>query len=256
MKQKIVKILSNSEIAPFHYRMAFLERTLAKKILPGQFIHVKINDSLEPFLRRPFSVFNYDNEKVEILYKVVGGGTKILSEKIAGGKLDIIGPLGNPFLIPREKDTINILVGGGMGIAPMYPLAKELAKKKRNLLVLIGAKTKKFLICINDFKKLKAEICITTDDGTFGKKGFISEELRKILPKLKSRAIIFTCGPNPMIEEISRIAKSYNIPCQVSLEEKMACGIGTCLGCAVLTKSGYKNVCSDGPVFDSRDIIW
>lgn len=256
IKNAVVKILSNYEVAPMHYRLLFKEKALSKKILPGQFIHIKFNNTNDPMLRRPFSVFSSSGGEIEILYKVIGRGTEILSKLKEGDKLDIIAPCGNSFLMPKDKSTLNIVVAGGMGIAPMHALCLGLLEKKREMIIFLGAKSKKFLICLDELKKLKVKTHITTDDGTFGNKGLVTGELQKFLPKLKRNSVIYVCGPHVMMYYVSRLAKDYDIPCQVSLEEKMACGVGACMGCSVLTRSGYKNVCSDGPVFNSKEIVW
>ncbi len=256
MENKIVKILSNTRIVPEHYKLVFEDKALSGKILPGQFIHIKLSGSTDPLLRRPFSIFNIDKDRIEVLYRVIGRGTELLSGKIPGDVIDVIAPLGNTFNIPKDKETVNVLVAGGMGIAPLHALALELVRLKRKTIIFLGAKSRKFIICESELKRLGVDVRISTDDGSEGRKGFVTDELKRHLPKLKVNSKIFTCGPHIMMEEVARLAKSYGVQCEVSLEERMACGIGACMGCSVLTRSGYKNVCSDGPVFDAKEIKW
>ena len=261
MKQFNTKVLSNKKIAPEHYILSFKAPKTAEIIKPGQFFNIRINKSYQPLLRRPFSVYKIGKDKVEILYKVVGKATQDLSSKKKNDTLDIIGPLGNAFNV--ESSVINrqssvILVAGGHGIAPLYALAKQVAGNRCRVAVFIGARTKKYIVCEKDFKKLGAKISIATEDGSKGYKGLITDLLeRKIcVAGYKPQVTMFACGPKPMLKSLAKLAKRYKIPCQVSLEEYMACGTGTCLGCAVKAPTGYKLVCKDGPVFDSKEIVW
>ncbi|MBI5144915.1 MAG: dihydroorotate dehydrogenase electron transfer subunit [Candidatus Omnitrophica bacterium] len=244
--------------------MKMLSARIASRALPGQFLEVKVGDSNEPLLRRPFSIYRLDGAKVEILYEVLGKGTEILSQRKTGEYLDVIGPLGNGFnLIPNTYDLIPILVAGGMGVAPLLFLAEKLVETKHQTpntkyLTLIGAKTKKQILCAEEFKKLGCVVKIATDDGSEGFKGKVTDLLRIVLRTTHSaqRKTLYACGPRPMLKEISRLSTKYNIPAQISLEEHMACGIGACLGCVVKTQQGYKRVCKEGPVFNADEIIW
>jgi dihydroorotate dehydrogenase electron transfer subunit len=207
---------------------------------------------------------------VEMLYEVVGTGTKLLSQEKAGGHLDVIGPLGNGFFLPRttnDERRTTILVAGGVGVAPLVALAENLAysveriadRKKRKTHVLIGAKTKSHILCEKDFKKIGCEIKVSTEDGSKGKKGLITDVLTDFLRITHDarRMTIYACGPHPMLKAVARISSLMDVPCQVSLEEKMACGVGVCLGCPAKMKAGgYKMVCKDGPVFDAKEIAW
>lgn len=243
MQQFKAKVLSNRKIAPEHHILSFWAPNVARKTKPGQFFSVKVDNSYDPLLRRPFGAHKITRNTVEILYKVVGKATRILSSKKKGDALDVIGPLGNGFEVSNANA---ILVAGGHGVAPLYALAAQMTKP----LVLIGARAKAHLVCEKDFKKLGARVRVATDDGSKGHKGSVADLLTK------SKATIYACGPKPMLKAVAKLAERYNMPCQVSLEEYIACGIGTCLGCAINTKSGYKLVCKDGPVFDAKDVIW
>lgn len=255
--RKEVKILSNAHLKERYFKLSFQDRELARKATPGQFIHVRVASDGEPLLRRPFSIHRVSNGKVEILYTIVGKGTEKFSQKKSGESLDIIGPLGNGFTFGTKHQTPNtkpILIAGGMGVAPLLFLAEKLVRN--HPLVLIGAKTKNHILCENEFKKLGCEIRIATDDGSRGFKGYVSELFKKVLLTVDCRlSTIYACGPRLMLKEIRKLCSTKNIPCQASFEENIACGLGACLGCAVKTKTGFKRVCFDGPVFDIKEVI-
>jgi dihydroorotate dehydrogenase electron transfer subunit len=278
------KIIYNQRIAESFYKIGLVAPSIAKNALPGQFIMVRCAHGCQPLLRRPFSIHRVSGlagERVselnnasiiEILYEIVGDATQILSQKKPGEFLDIIGPLGNGFALNPHTRTpahsltrtpvhpLTLLVAGGIGVAPLLFLAERLKVKcstyakvsgdRQRSQVLIGAKTKREILCEKEFKALGCDVRIATDDGSVGHKGFATDLLESVIMS------IFACGPHLMLQEIARIAKQHNIPAQVSLEAHMACGIGACLGCVVETKDGYKRVCKDGPVFDATKIIW
>lgn len=258
MKDIKAKVLSNENIGSGYFKMSLAALGIAKSAKPGQFVQVRCSDTLEPFLRRPLSIHRLKTQReIEILYEVIGKGTELLARKKKGDFLKVLGPLGNGFTMPLSA----ILIAGGIGVAPLVFLAEVLAKKKIKMTVLIGAKTKKMLLCEKDFKKLGAEVCVATDDGSKGHRGFVSGLFQKILQATSDerRATIYTCGPQPMLKSIATICVKHKIKCYASLEEKMACGIGACLGCAVRIKGKgivYKLACKDGPIFDTKDIIW
>ncbi|OGW75584.1 MAG: hypothetical protein A2Z72_01560 [Omnitrophica bacterium RBG_13_46_9] len=268
MKQFKAKIISNRKIAPEHYILSFKRPEKERRIEPGQFFYVKISDSYRPLLRKPFSVHKISGYSIEILYKTIGEGTRALSKRKKGDILDMMGPLGKGFDAVRRHKKV-MLVGGGHGVAPLYALAKQLeypAVPAGRLSIFIGARTKDHIVCDKKFRRLGARVYIATDDGTRGHKGFVTDLLtRKILGSRdkdtgegrgKGHTAIYACGPKEMLKSVWKVARRYGIPCQFSLEEYMACGIGTCLGCAVKTQSGYKLVCKDGPVFDAKEIVW
>ncbi|MDD5173510.1 MAG: dihydroorotate dehydrogenase electron transfer subunit [Candidatus Omnitrophica bacterium] len=269
MKQLKAKIIGNKRIAPDFYKMRLASAYLAKNSKPGQFVEIECSKGGEIFLRRPLGVHRILNDGIEVLYEVVGPGTKSLSAKTAGEYIDIIGPLGNGFFVQRTAYSAQrtaALVAGGVGVAPLVALAETLVNssklivhsKRRKLYVLIGACKKGHVLCVNDLKKLGAEVVVYTEDGSLGKKGLITQGLTSLLSTINYElSTIYACGPYPMLKAISHIADSSGISCQVSMEERMACGVGVCLGCPVKAKSGgYKMVCKDGPVFDSKEIAW
>ena len=262
--QKKAEIRSNVHIVGDYYKLSLHVPEIVRFVQPGQFVMLRISDDYRPLLRRPFSIHSVGDrrlryrDRIEILYEVIGSGTKILSEKKSGEYLDVLGPLGNGFSILDSR--FSILVAGGIGVAPLFFLAQRLTKT--NVLVLIGVKTKKEILCKKEFENLDLNVKISTDDGSAGLKGKVTELLRSILRINEStnqrinEQIIYACGPKPMLKEISIIAKQYNIPAQICLDEHMACGLGICLGCMVKTQKGYQAVCKDGPVFDSSILRW
>ncbi len=243
---------------------------ISRQARPGQFVHLRCLDNIEPLLRRPISFHRFNGNSFTILYRKVGRGTNLLTKKQKGDRIDALGPLGNGFkMIGRTKDERRgtILVAGGMGVAPLLALAEKLYEGRRakgeghrenNMLVLLGAKTKKEVLCEKDFRSLGAEVQVATDDGSLGYKGLVSGLLERTLRRRKDegRGTICACGPRPMLEKVARMAAKRRIDAYASLEENMACGVGACLGCAVRTKNGYRRVCKDGPVFNLKDIIW
>ncbi len=260
MIREEVEVKSNRCLTDNFYRLTFISSFIASHALPGQFLHIKLQQQpLRILLRRPFSVHRVSSDNVSILYKIVGKGTELLSRATPGDYLDVLGPLGNGFSISEAPNTY-LLVAGGMGIAPLLALADELVKAngRGNIYLLLGAQTEKELLCVDEFKSLPVNTLLATKDGTKGDKGLITEVLDKIFKegRLKEPTELFACGPRNMLKVCADIAGRYNIQCQVSLEELLACGVGACLGCVVRTKKGYERVCKEGPVFDARDIIW
>ena len=258
--QERCPILENIKIAPDYFRLTVSSKDIHKYAKPGQFVQIQISDSHKPLLRRPFSIHKINNDGFSIIYHVVGKGTKPLSEiSVRDGRdrplLDIIGPLGNGFTVDKRK--IAVLIAGGCGSAPLYCLEEELKKGNIESHFFMGATTQTLLLCGADFAKIGTKLYISTDDGSCGEKCTVSALYSSYIKTLDpEKCVIYTCGPKAMMKAVSEIAEKHNIPCQVSLEEYMACGIGACLGCVVETASGNKRVCKDGPVFDSKEILW
>lgn len=260
-KKKAI-ILNNVKVADGYFKLS-LDAPWMAQARPGQFMQVKIGDDFKTLLRKPFGfhriITSGDRKSIEILYKVIGPGTEALSKKNSRGSLDIIGPLGNGFDVSTAKtrrQATHILVAGGIGVAPLVALAETLAPKGK-VYALIGASARSHILCEKEFKNCGAETLVTTEDGSKGKKGLITDCLKALLSTMNHQlSTIYACGPKAMLKEVSRLSKKKRIPCQILLEEYMACGVGVCLGCAVMTKEGYKMVCEDGPVFDAREIVW
>jgi len=259
------KILLNEKVGPERYKMILSAPEIARQAKPGQFVHVRVGEGYNPLLRRPFSVHRVKGQKIEILYKVVGKGTDILSRKKNGEFLDILGPLGSGYRSPSDTSKISdvILVAGGIGVASLLFLAESLSvtSPELSILAIIGAKDKDELLCEGDFKKVGCQVKVATENGTEGYRGLASDLLQKCLPLSGNRGkpLVFACGPLGMLKRMGEISKKHHLPCQVSLEEHLACGVGACLGCVVKVKGSnytYKRVCRDGPVFDVCELVW
>lgn len=250
------KIISNQKRSGNYWHLEFESGLIARGALAGQFVNIRVSDTLEPLLRRPISIHGVKASKVKIIYEVLGKGTQILATRKPGEFLDVLGPLGNGFNYSRPAKSTpakNILIAGGMGVAPLVFLAEKLKLGKP--LVLIGARTKQQILCLQEFKALGCTVELATDDGSLGFKGRVTDLLSLILGQTKALGL-FSCGPHLMLKAVAQVAQENKIPAQLSLEEHMACGVGACLGCVVTTKTGYKSVCKDGPVFSSEELIW
>ena len=262
---------------------AYLHLGIAAPAFPatfraGEFVMIRPSWVGDPFLPRAFSIYRISTRSsgagsppgdtppvIEILYKVLGRGTQCLSRMEPGQEIEILGPLGNAFTLPDDLEQA-ILVAGGIGVPPIAALAAQVAQIRnskfeiRNLEVFLGGKTSEDILCVKDFEEAGAGVHITTEDGSLGTRGLITDLLRPfLLTPHASRLTLYTCGPPGMLETVARLAEESAVPCQVSVEANMACGFGACMGCAVEVKGdgkSYKLVCKDGPVFDSREIVW
>jgi len=262
--QEKCRILNHQKIGPRHFKLTLASSYISSHAQPGQFVQVKCSESRDPLLRRPLSLHRILKEHgtFELLYEVVGKGTELLTRYFVGEEIDCLGPLGKGFTIDPKK-KIHILVGGGVGVVPLLSLAEQLSQAKPSsplaLYILVGAKTREWVLCEGDFRKITDQVLVATDDGSYGRKGFISDLLLEFIEnQLRTLdfgfSTIYACGPKEMLKIITEIAFQKKINCQISLEERMACGIGACLGCAVKTKKGHKMVCKDGPVFDASEL--
>lgn len=257
MIQDRVEVVSNKVVGEGYYRMALRSHRIVKEARPGQFVHIRVRDEAYPLLRRPISIHSLDdNETFSLLFEVKGEGTDVLSRTRPGHSLDVIGPLGAGFMYADGIKRL-ILVGGGIGIAPLLFAAQTGIRRKLEVIVLIGAKTRDYLLCVADFKNLGCEIETITDDGSSGLEGYVTDLVEEaIVGHGKGPATVMACGPRPMLRRTAVAAGLYDVSCQVSLEEAFACGVGSCLGCTVMTTDGYKRVCADGPVFSAEDVVW
>lgn len=223
-------------------------------IKPGQFVNVLVKDSSSTFLRRPFSIHDvdYKQNSFSILVKTVGDGTYKLVESKVGETIDVVFPLGNGFSCPKEGEKI-LLIGGGVGIAPMMQMGRESNQLKAVVHTLLGARSKEDHILINEFKN-NGEVHLTSNDGSLGVKGFVTDH--PIFSDTEKFDRIYCCGPDVMMQAVARKAKQLSIDCEVSLENMMACGFGVCLCCVTKTNEGNKCVCTEGPVFNINDLKW
>ncbi len=250
------RILTKKEVAQDIFKLSLFCPEIASTVIPGQFVHIECGKDKKFILRRPFSVHRQINEDVfEILFQVVGKGTKSLAEVEVDSCLDIIGPLGNGFKIPDDCKNV-LLVAGGIGVAPLVFLAEKLFLSKISFNVLIGCANCQKVVRFPLKDEMTGKIYFSTDDGSLGSKGNAADLLLNHLRKNEKPDRIFACGPEPMLKAVTSIATRNGISCFLSLEERMACGIGACLSCVCKTKSGNKRVCVDGPVFNAFDILW
>lgn len=246
MVDEDVFILENRKVNEKYYKLIFRSRKLSAKVLPGQFLNVQLNETLDPFLRRPFSYYRVSGDKVEILYEILGKGTSLLSKMKAGSLLRITAPLGLPFKASIPKNKKRVLIAGGVGVPPLV----FLAEKSGADYLLIGTKSKAEVLPKKELAKVKAKILYSTNDGSFGTKGFVTTLLEDILRKEKPENLfIQTCGPNVMMQAVMKIAKNHGVEGEASIDKTMACGVGACLGCMVMTKTGWVPSCTQGPVF-------
>lgn len=246
--QNIFKVVANEKLCPRFYRLAFDAGSLSKKVLPGQFVHIRVHDGLEPFFRRPFSVYRA-KKHIEIFYEVVGLGTKILSQKKKGDEIDVLGPVGNPFELPSSKIKQVVMIAGGIGVAPFLILSDFMKKLPCEKVLLYGGRTRGHVYKMQEFKDNGCKVYVATDDGSVGVHGRVSKLFSKINLD-PSTTMIYTCGPHPMMEAVQQFAQEHELPGQAACEQVMACALGACLGCSIPTKSGFRTVCYDGPVFD------
>lgn len=239
IKAPIVKIEKLKEDL---FKYSVKQEEMAKDAKPGQFIEIRVADGIEPLLRRPISLYHIDKENgiLEFIFQVKGKGTKILANRKVGEELDILGPLGYGSFHVQEYGKVAI-IGGGIGMFPLYELAKELKEQTASKVhIYMGFRNKDLITLEEEFKGVSDKLTITTDDGSYGIQGFSINELKKDCEK-EIPDKIFACGPLPMLKAVQAFAKEKNIPCEISLEEKMGCGIGACLGCAVKTAKSPKD---------------
>ena len=235
-------------------------RNIVKNAKPGNFIEIRVTEQTEPFLRRPISIYNLDNENgiLEFIFQVKGKGTEILAKKEVGEDIDIMGPLGFGTFKLEGRKNIAIL-GGGIGIFPLYELAKQAKQNGIQVNTYLGFRNKEYVVLENEFQNVSDKLTITTDDGTYKQKGFAIDFLKQDIENNKIDCI-YACGPLPMLRAVRELAIQKNLDCQISLEERMGCGIGLCLGCAVKKAESpkdapeYYHVCKGGPVFQAKDV--
>ena len=250
------EIISNVRLKSDYFKVVFYAPHIVNDVKPGQFVHVQINSLRDKLLRRPFSICDTSADgSLTVVYKIVGEGTKVLADLKPGTVCDLMGPLGNPYSIPKD-DEYPVIAAGGYGAAATYILAKESNHKG---ILLIGARTKEDLILVEDYKKLGFDVKIATEDGSSGVKGFVTlllEEYLKNNDRMKYR--YYGCGPNPMMVAMAGLVEKHNTKAELSLDHAMCCGVGACYACVVKikdseTQDGWKYVrtCREGPVFSS-----
>ncbi|PKN50781.1 MAG: dihydroorotate dehydrogenase electron transfer subunit [Deltaproteobacteria bacterium HGW-Deltaproteobacteria-13] len=265
----IGEILENEEIQEDCFLMKVKTAPSFQNPLPGQFVMIRIAGLNDPFLSRPISIYSFSRNEnycvIELLYRVVGKGTQIMAGLIEDSQVEINGPLGNGFNIQSVKENI-VIVSGGIGIAPLSLLIEYLRQRddcsSSEMIIYPGFQSASAVIGLDKMQKLCRNITVCTDDGTLGNKGFVTQIFQKDMKKYTpENTSLYACGPKEMLKALAKILHNTKFDCQVSLEERMACGTGACVGCAVAVKDkqgdpAYKRVCADGPVFNLTDIIW
>jgi dihydroorotate dehydrogenase electron transfer subunit len=272
------RIIANEQVAKNHFVLSLLLSSTFDSALPGQFIMIRKQGVKDPLLSRPLSLYGVYQTEVgtvlEFLYRVVGKGTLALSRLTAGDTVDILGPLGKPFEVIPDRNHV-LFLAGGIGVAPLSYFLEYLSKNLdqnvpkqpdrsvlRKISFYLGATTALSLVGLDKIERFCSDVRISTDDGTAGFTGTVTELLERDLEGIDHHDLcIYSCGSAPMIRSLARILQPLSIPCHVSMEERMACGIGACLGCSIKVREAesgwaYCQVCVDGPVFDIKDLLW
>lgn len=250
----LCEIIGKKKLAPGIFDLAVYSPALALLSKPGQFGNIRVEGKT---LRRPISICDVDRDKgvLRFVIEVRGEGTNLLCQMHPGQHMDILAPLGNGFSLPETKETA-LFVGGGIGVPPLLYPAKQYG---RDAAVILGFRSAANAILIGDFAAAGCAVQVATDDGTMGHHGFVTDLVRQSLSQRRVDRV-YACGPLPMLKAVGALCEEKNVPCQVSLEERMACGVGACLVCACKTirdsRTIYLHVCKDGPVFDSREVVW
>ncbi len=253
----LVELVKKENISQDIFKFSVKAPNVVKEAQMGQFIEIRVSEGITPFLRRPISIYNIDreNEILEFIFQIKGKGTEYLSKIKVGEMMDIIGPLGYGAFKIEDSQKLGI-IGGGIGTFPLYELAKTAKKSNKNVRTYLGFRNKDFVVLEKEFEDVSSELIISTDDGSYKNHGYAIDFLKTDIEKGLIDTV-YACGPLPMLKAVKKLAAEKNIPCQISLEERMACGLGVCLGCAVKTASSskeqpeYVHVCSAGPVFDA-----
>ena len=253
------ELFANEKLSDVLWDMTLRAPQIARAILPGQFVHMKIPGMDGRILRRPFSVYDADPETgiLRILYQVVGKGSAHMTTLVPGrvDDISVMGPMGNPWWLPDGAQRV-LFVLGGVGAAPLAMFGRQLASAGIKLDVCMGAQTKGALVMKDRYEQMIGmEPVCATDDGTYGHSGFVTEPAAAMLRE-NAYDLVCCCGPEPLMRIVAGLAAEADVPCEVSLEKRMACGIGACLSCVVDTVEGRKRSCIDGPVFDARKVVW
>lgn len=257
IKNELCQVVSQREIAEAIYELTLTGELVHEMNSPGQFVHLKVTDGIDPLLRRPISIANIDKEKQEftMIYRKDGKGTAILARKQAGDQVDVLGPLGNGFPVNEaNKDETALLVGGGIGVPPLYELSQQLVAKGVKVVHVLGFQTESVAFYKEKFVQL-GETYVATVDGTMGTKGFVTDVINE---KQLQFEVVYSCGPTPMLKALEKAFPNKKV--FLSLEERMGCGIGACFACVCHTADeptgfSYKKVCSDGPVFRAGEVL-
>ncbi len=250
------RIVSNEWVSGDVKRITLLTPEIAQVAQPGQFVNVKVNSTFAPLLRRPFSLnrIDADSGTISLLYKVIGQGTELMSQTRAGDSLDSLGPLGNSFELDEDCGD-SIIIAGGIGVAPFYPLAKRLLKMGQDVTCVIGARCREDINELDELRALGVNVLCATEDGSEGMRGLVTDVLKAHLRSTRC-SMAYSCGPNAMLAAVKTACAEYQTPLQLSLESHMACGLGVCLGCTCrkALAEGYVHVCKEGPIFWAEEV--
>lgn len=257
MIEEPVQILSNERDTDLYFRLVVRAPSIAPLVQPGQFAHVRIPPLKDALLRRPFSIYQATSDTFSILYKAVGKGTEVLSRMRSGDELNALGPLGHGFTVPAKGAETPVLVAGGYGMAALYLLAQRSPQKG---IVFVGGRRRVDILCEDEFRALGWDVRPTTEDGSHGAQGLVTQPLVVELRRGASGRKLFACGPTAMLRAVGQIAEDFGVPAELSMDEHMCCGVGVCLTCVIPIKSGdgweYRRTCTEGPVFEARSVVW
>ena len=272
MLEQTVQIVSNEGDTDSYFRLVLRAPQIAPLIQPGQFAHVRVLPLKDALLRRPFSIFQVEGDTFSILYKTIGKGTDALARMKPGEELSVIAPLGHGFTVPKRGGETPLLVAGGYGMAAMYLLAQRSPQRG---IVFVGGRRRVDILCEKEFRALDWDVRVTTEDGSHGEKGLVTQpllaELRTPNSELRTPKL-YACGPTGMLKAVGKIAEEFNVPAELSMDEHMCYGVGVCLTCVIPVKTGdgprrakarqrdggweYQRTCTEGPVFDAEKIVW
>ncbi len=257
MLERTVPIVANERDTDLYFRLVLRAPEIAPRVQPGQFAHVRIPPLKDALLRRPFSIFQVAGDTFSILYKSVGKGSEVLSRMRAGDELSVLAPLGHGFTVPVRGAETPLLVAGGYGMAALYLLAQRSPQKG---IVFVGGRRSRDILCEPEFRALRWEVRVATEDGSQGERGLVTQPLMAELRRRADGRKLFACGPTPMLQAVAKIAAEFDLPAELSMDEHMCCGVGVCLTCVipVKTRDGweYQRTCTEGPVFDARQLCW
>ena len=262
------EIVENRRLNNDYHLLTFFPLEHTQEPQPGQFYMLSTfgkvgtssshEDIHDPFLKRPFSLFRKTRKGLQILFRIRGRGTAMMRELKKGSRVDVFGPLGNSYPPPLRNKT-PLIIAGGIGIASLFYFAEGLSKAKKKAYISYGVRSENELFMVEELKRFAKELSISTDDGSCGERGCVTDMVGGLLshiPSLGTNSVIYACGPRKMLEAVSEMARQRGIEAYLSMEEVMACGVGACLGCVVRTVNGYKRVCKEGPIFEAKEIVW
>lgn len=255
--ERTVPIVAHTRDTDQYFRLVVRAPEISPLIHPGQFAHVRIPRLVNALLRRPFSIFQVGPDTFSILYKVVGKGTAALAAMCPGEELNVLAPLGHGFTVPEPGGPTPLLVAGGYGMAALYLLAE---RSPQPGIVFVGGKRREDILCEAEFRALGWEVRLTTEDGSRGEQGLVTQPLAAELHRNAVGRKLFACGPTPMLRAVARLAEQFRVPAELSMDQPMCCGVGVCLTCVVPVRTNggweYQRTCTEGPVFEAHQIAW